>query len=111
MHTVTVGGKQYNVPFFKGRIQRASGEIGRIYKQVSEEANYLPNDEEYDAIAAWFCMAFDNQFSPDELWDGYAVDDLIKDAFALYLAMMNLNTKVLTVFPIPATIPTPKKPK
>lgn len=110
MHKVTIGQSTYTVPFFKGRAQRDSGEVGRIYKKISEgDEDTLLGADEYDALAEWFCGAFNHQFTPDELFDGYPADDFIKDVFALYLAMMNLNTKVLTVFPIP--VETQKKAK
>ncbi len=105
MHKITIGENTYTVPFFKGRVQRDSGEVGRIYKKIAEgDEGTTLEPEEMDALADWFCSAFNNQFTPDDLWDNYPVDDLVKDVFALYLAMMSLNTRVLEVFPIPAAV-------
>ncbi|MDI9519871.1 MAG: hypothetical protein QM308_01750 [Bacillota bacterium] len=109
MHKITLGEKTYTIPFFKGRAYRTMGEVEKIYKRVSEDTDATLVVEEYDALVDWFCDAFDNQFDRDAVYDNYPADDLIKDIFALYIAMMNMSTKVLADFPIPASIPIPNQ--
>ena len=103
MHSITLGDKTYTVPVFVGRTYRTIGPVEDIYLKVSgggEDVRLL--DEEKDELVAWFCAAFGNQFTMDEVYDHYPVDDLVRDIFALYIAVLNMSTKVLRVFPIPA---------
>jgi|BioPla2DNA2_1021312.scaffolds.fasta_scaffold265044_1 hypothetical protein len=110
MHKITLGGKSYTVPYFKGRTYRTMGEVERVYKRIQEDEQTLLKDDEKDALVDWFCGAFEDQFDRDEVYDNYPVDDLLKDIFALYIAVLNMGTKVLTDFPIPA-MTTEKRPK
>jgi hypothetical protein len=82
----------------------------RVYKRIQEDEQTLLKDDEKDALVDWFCGAFEDQFDRDEVYDNYPVDDLLKDIFALYIAVLNMGTKVLTDFPIPA-MTTEKRPK
>ena len=105
MHKITLGDKNYSVPYFKGRVYRTMGAVEKIYKRVTEDEQAILTLEEKDEMVDWFCGAFEDQFDRDEVYDNYPVDDLVKDIFALHLAVLNLSTKVLTDFPIPATTP------
>ena len=110
MHKITLDGQSYSVPYFKGRVYRTMGAVEAIYKRVTEDERAILTLEEKDAMVDWFCGAFEDQFDRDQVYDNYPVDDLVKDIFALHLAVLNLSTKVLTDFPIPA-MTTPKRPK
>lgn len=110
MHKITLGEKTYTIPEFKGHIFRTAGEVERIYEKMRDGGESATlTIEEKDALVDWFCGAFEHQFTPDDVWNDYPWDDLIKDIFALYIAMMNMATRALTDFPIPAT--TPKQPR
>ena len=66
------------------------------------DADQLTVSEALDVMIKWFCLLFQNQFTPDELLDGYPVDRLMHDiAFAL-MAVQTQTTNVLESFPTKA---------
>jgi hypothetical protein len=47
----------------------------------------------------WFCILFQNQFSPDEILDNYPVDRLMHDIALSLMAVQAQATDVLSDFP------------
>jgi hypothetical protein len=92
----------YTVPFFNGRAFRNSDVVASLIEKAKKGESFSP--EEVDSCCEWFISVFNNQFTLDELLDGYDADSLIPDIFAAYMAMANGVSKVLTEFPIPPTV-------
>ena len=98
--------KQYQVPYINGRTLRNSDAVAALIEKARNGDAFMP--DEVDACCEWFCGLFQNQFTMDELLDGYDVDALMPDIFAAYMAVINSTTKVLTEFPIPPAANQPK---
>ena len=39
-----------------------------------------------DVMIRWFCLLFGNQFSPDDVLDGYPVDRLMHDLSLIHIS-------------------------
>ena len=68
----------------------------------------LPQDEQIsvtdamDVMIRWFCLLFGNQFSPDDVLDGYPVDRLMHDIALALMAVQTQTTEILSEFPTKA---------
>ena len=114
MITCTLGEKKYTVDFVSGRALRemepASKMYGRLVrlsqdategKDVSQEQ--LTVTDALDTMVKWFCILFNNQFTPDEVYDNYPADRLMHDIALALMATQTQTTEVLDTFPtIPA---------
>ena len=114
MITCTLGEKKYTVDFVSGRALRemepASKMYGRLVrlsqdategKDVSQEQ--LTVTDALDTMVKWFCILFNNQFTPDEVYDNYPADRLMHDIALALMAVQTQTTEVLDTFPtIPA---------
>ena len=85
MISCELNGKKYTVDFISGRALREIGPAAKMYARVleiSQEAidgkpvdeNGLTIEDALDVMVQWFCLLFGNQFTPDELYDGYPAD-------------------------------------
>ena len=114
MVTCTLNGKEYHIDFVTGRALREIEPASKMYSRVValsnaamnggdlSDADQLTVAEALDVMVRWFCLLFQNQFTPDELLDGYPVDRLMHDiAFAL-MAVQTQATSVLESFPTKA---------
>ena len=114
MVTCTLNGKEYHIDFVTGRALREIEPASKMYSRVVAISNAAMNGgdlsdadkltvaEALDVMVRWFCLLFQNQFTPDELLDGYPVDRLMHDiAFAL-MAVQTQTTSVLESFPTKA---------
>ena len=55
-----------------------------------------------DMMIRWFCLLFGNQFSPDDVLDGYPVDRLMHDVALALMAVQTQTTEILSEFPTKA---------
>ena len=114
MVTCTLNGKEYRIDFVTGRALREIEPAAKMYNRVValsnaainggdlSDADQLTVAEALDVMIHWFCLLFQNQFTPDELLDGYPADRLMHDiAFAL-MAVQTQTTSVLESFPTKA---------
>ena len=114
MVTCTLNGKEYRIDFVTGRALREIELAAKMYSRVValsnaamnggdlSDADQLTVAEALDVMIHWFCLLFQNQFTPDELLDGYPADRLMHDiAFAL-MAVQTQTTSVLDSFPTKA---------
>ena len=68
----------------------------------------IPQDEQIsvtdamDVMIRWFCLLFGNQFSPDDVLDGYPVDRLMHDIALALMAVQTQTTEILNEFPTKA---------
>lgn len=114
MITCTLGDKKYSVDFISGRALREIDPAAQMYAKIThisdealkgnivDEAKNLTTKEALDVMIRWFCLLFNNQFTPDDVLDGYPVDRMMADiAFAL-MAVQSQMTDVLSDFPTKA---------
>ena len=50
----------------------------------------------------WFCLLFGNQFTSDDVLDGYPVDRLMHDIALALMAVQTQTTEILSEFPTKA---------
>ena len=82
-----------------------NGERGAIPKTLYSAGNTGPVNrvsEAMDVMVKWFCILFQNQFTPDEVLDGYPVDRLMHDIALAIMAVQTQTTDVLSDFPTKA---------
>ena len=64
-----------------------------------------------DVMIRWFCLLFGNQFSPDDVLDGYPVDRLMHDIALALMAVQTQTTEILSQFPTKAAKEPASPPK
>jgi len=110
MITCALGEKKYSVDFISGRALREMEPASKMYgklvrlsrdategKDVSDEKTTVP--EALDVMVKWFCVLFNNQFTPDEMYDHYPADRLMHDIALALIAVQTQTTEVLESFP------------
>ena len=110
MITCTLGKQKYSVDFISGRALREMEPASKMYgnlvriskdamdgKDVSGEKVTVA--EALDVMSKWFCLLFGNQFTVDELYDGYPADRLMHDIALALMAVQTQTTEVLDSFP------------
>ena len=125
MVTCTLNGKEYRIDYVKGRALREIEPAAKMYSRVVAISNAAINGEDVsdaeqitipealDVMIRWFCLLFQNQFSPDELLDGYPVDRLMHDIAYALMAVQTQTTNILDSFPTKAAeqeMATPTQP-
>ena len=114
MISCTLGDKKYTVDYVTGRALREIEPALKMYAKiasVSEAAingREIGNPEEInipdamDIMIRWFCLLFNNQFTPDDVLDHYPVDRLMHDIVVALIAVQAQTTDVLDAFPTTA---------
>lgn len=109
----TLGNKTYTVDFISGRALREIGPAAEMYAKVTAAADKAINGEKpdadnmtiaetMDAMIKWFCVVFNNQFTPDDVLDNYPVDRIMHDMALTLMAVQTQTTEVLNEFPTKA---------
>ena len=114
MITCTLGEKKYSVDFVSGRALREMEPAAKMYgkiialsnaavkgETITEEQQVSVSDA-MDEMIRWFCILFGNQFTPDEVLDGYPVDRLMHDIALALMAVQAQTTDILNEFPTKA---------
>ena len=111
MITCTLGERKYTVDFISGRALREMEPAAKMYGKIVAISNAalkgetVPDTEQLtindamDVMIKWFCLLFQNQFTPDEVLDGYPVDRLMHDIALAIMAVQTQTTEVLDSFP------------
>lgn len=110
MITCRLNGKEYHIDFISGRALREIGPADEMYRRVMAATNAAVNGGEYpkdaptireamDEMVKWFCLVFGNQFTPDEVYDYYPVDRVMRDMALTLIAVQSQMTQVLSEFP------------
>lgn len=114
MITCTLGEKKYSVDFISGRALREMEPAAKMYGRIIALSNAavkgetVPDDQQIsipdamDEMIRWFCVLFGNQFTPDEVLDGYPVDRLMHDIALALMAVQAQTTDILNEFPTKA---------
>ena len=114
MITCTLGKQKYTVDFVSGRALREMEPAAKMYSRIVAlsnaavkgetlpEAETLNISDAMDVMIRWFCILFGNQFTPDEVLDGYPVDRLMHDIALALMAVQTQTTEILDEFPTKA---------
>ncbi len=114
MITCTLNGKRYTVDFVSGRALREMEPAAKMYGRIVALSNAAVKGEEIpaeqqvsipeamDEMIKWFCILFGNQFTPDDVLDGYPVDRLMHDVALALMAVQTQTTSILDEFPTKA---------
>ena len=114
MITCTLKDKKYAVDFISGRALREMEPAAKMYAKIVALSNAAVKGEEIlqeqqisvtdamDVMIRWFCLLFRNQFSPDDVLDGYPVDRLMHDIALALMAVQTQTTEILSQFPTKA---------
>ena len=114
MITCTLGDKKYSVDYVTGRALREIEPAYKMYAKIAtiadaaakgevlEEAKNYSITEAMDVMIRWFCLLFNNQFTPDDVLDNYPVDRLMHDIVIALFAVQAQTTDVLASFPTTA---------
>ena len=114
MITCMLGDKKYTIDFVSGRALRELEPAAQMYakivrlSQLAVKGGEIPEDSKFtiaeamDIMVKWFCLLFGNQFTPDEVLDGYPVDRLMHDIALAVMAVQTQTTDVLSDFPTKA---------
>ena len=114
MITCTLGERKYTVDFITGRALREMEPAAKMYGKIVAISNAalkgetVPDTEQLtindamDVMIKWFCLLFQNQFTPDEVLDGYPVDRLMHDIALALMAVQSQTTEILSAFPTKA---------
>ena len=114
MITCTLKDKKYNVDFVSGRALREMEPAAKMYARIVALSNAAVKGEEIpqeqqisvtdamDVMIRWFCLLFGNQFTPDDVLDGYPVDRLMHDIALALMAVQTQTTEILSEFPTKA---------
>ena len=114
MITCTLKDKKYAVDFISGRALREMEPAAKMYARIVALSNAAVKGEEIpqseqvsipdamDVMIRWFCLLFGNQFTPDDVLDGYPVDRLMHDIALALMAVQTQTTEILNEFPTKA---------
>ena len=114
MITCTLNGKKYSVDFINGRALREMEPALKMYARMVAVTNAAMKGEKMneedqiaipkavDEMVRWFCILFGNQFTPDEVLDGYPVDRMMHDIALALMAVQAQTTEILDEFPTKA---------
>ena len=115
MITCKLGEKKYTVDYITGRALREIEPAMKMYTRISaiseaavkgeeiENPDNLTIPDALDVMIRWFCLLFNNQFTPDDVLDNYPVDRLMHDIVIALLAVQAQTTDVLASFPTTAS--------
>ena len=114
MITCKLNDKTYTVDFISGRALREMEPALKMYGKIvnaanaaakgemNEETQNISIKDAMDEMIRWFCILFGNQFTPDDVLDGYPVDRLMHDMALALMAVQTQTTEVLSEFPTKA---------
>jgi len=113
MITCNLNSKKYHVDFISGRALREMEPAAKMYGKIVAVSNAavkgerietdgLTIGEAMDVMIKWFCILFGNQFTPDDVLDGYPVDRLMHDIALALMAVQTQTTSILDEFPTKA---------
>ena len=96
--------------FVSGRALREMEPAAKMYARIVALSNAAVKGEAppeepvsvpdaMDVMIRWFCLLFGNQFSPDDVLDGYPVDRLMHDIALALMAVQAQTTEILSEFP------------
>ena len=112
MITCTLGEKKYTMDFVSGRALREMEPAAKTYgklvrlsqdavegKDIAEEQ--MTVTDALDTMVKWFCILFNNQFTPDEVYDNYPTQTTeVLDSFPTIPVTQEAEEILQTITPI-----------
>ncbi len=110
----TLGEKKYSVDYITGRALREMEPASNMYAKIVAisnaavkgetipDADQITISKAMDVMIRWFCLLFGNQFTPDDVLDGYPVDRIMHDIALALMAVQTQTTEILDEFPTKA---------
>ena len=114
MITCKLGDKTYTVDYVTGRTLREIEPAAKMYTRISamseaavkgetlDNPDGLTIPDAMDVLIRWFCLLFNNQFTPEDVLDICPVDRLMPDIVIALFAVQAQTTDVLASFPTTA---------
>lgn len=110
MISCELDGKIYTIPFVRGRVLREMDDASNMYIRLSAitmaaargedmSKEKLTVKEALDVLVRWFCFLFDDQFTPDDVYDHYPADRIMVDIAQCVVAVQTQTTETLSTFP------------
>ena len=110
MISCELNGKKYTMDFVTGRALREIDDAANMYLRLAQitadaaagkdmSGETLTVREAMDVMVKWFCLLFNNQFTPDDMYDYYPADRIMHDISTAILAVQTQATDVLSEFP------------
>ena len=98
MISCSLNGKKYTMDFVTGRALREIDDAADMYRrlvQITTDASEgkdmsgetLTIREAMDVMVKWFCLLFNNQFTPDDMYDYYPADRIMHDISTAIIAV------------------------
>ena len=111
MISCELNGKKYTMDFVTGRALREIDDAANMYRRLIQitaaaaegkdvSGEMLTVREAMDVMVKWFCLLFGNQFSPDDMYDYYPADCIMRDVSTAIMAVQSQTTDVLSEFPM-----------
>ena len=115
MITCKLGEKEYYIDFVSARVLREMQPVLEAYGQITgamraaekgeaQPESMPPIQDAVDRLVKWFCLYFNNQFTPDMIYDLYPVDRVLCDILLAAMAVQAGTTEALKDFPTPAAM-------
>lgn len=102
MLSVTLGENVYTIDYVTALALREIGRPMEIIKKAEKGQEPADFGRDLDTLVNWFCVLFQNQFKPSEVYEKYPADRLITDITLAALAVNNRVSSVLNAFPTTA---------
>ena len=102
MLSVTLGEKNYTVPYVRAQALREIARPMEIVRRTEQEENPAAFGRDLDVLVSWFCVMFGNQFTPEEVYAQYPADRLVHDIALAVFAVAGRVSQALSAFPTPA---------
>jgi hypothetical protein len=80
--------KTFSVPYVKGRIFRRALKMNKMFGVGIEIT-----PEVMDQLADFVCEVFNNQFTPEDVWDGLPVDGILPRLQGVFFDVIDRATK------------------
>ena len=99
MLQVKLGEKTYHVNYVSAIALRETGSLLPILNMRKRIAQGITFGQDLDQLIQWFCLLFNQQFSPEDVYAYYPADCLLRDIFLALMAVKNNVSCALVSFP------------
>jgi hypothetical protein len=82
--------KTFSVPFVKGRLFRRALKMNKMFNEGAEIT-----DDVMVQLIDFVCEVFNNQFTPDDVWDGLPIDGLLPKLQGIFFEVIDRATSTM----------------
>lgn len=97
--TIELNGRKYVQDVVTARALRELKKPMEILRRGDEDKDAPMEAAELDVLVRWLCLLFNNQFTPEDVYDHYPADRLLLDVSACALMVQLRMTEALRDFP------------